>query len=903
MRSTRQAAGVALLLSLLPGRSAPGPLASPDLVLADVTIVDGSGAPARPRQVILIEGGRITAVLPASDPAAVAGIQAATGAGGQVLRGGWVIPGLIDGHVHLGTSARDPELTERLLRATVLGGVTTLRDMGGDTARVAAAARLAEQAPTPRVFSSYLVGGPAGRDLPGRRVFTPGTDPAAVVREAVAAGAAGLKLYDDLDSMAVQSLAAAARAAGLRVWGHAAIGPASPSVAVSAGLASLAHADQLVWAAESSGRAGGPDWRERRARLLAHTVPEDPAIVALLRRMAGAGAALDPTLTVIAAAAADSTGTPADRARIRAVFQFACRATRLAHRLGVPIVAGTDALGGSTPNLHAELQLLVDSAGLTPIEAIRAATGTAARVLGAADSLGQVAPGMVADLVLLAADPASDIRNTQRIVAVVRGGQVLRRDSPWRTPPLAQAPDTVVPPVADRMARITGQLGGAVTIAGDPVGGLTLAERMAHYRVPGVSLAVLDGDSIAWVAAWGTTARAGGIPVTPATRFQAGSISKPVAALAVLQLAGSGRVALDADLTDTLLAWGVVPEGARPGTPITLRRLLSHTAGLSVHGFDGYAAGTALPTLPQVLAGAPPANSGPIRLTEPPGEAVTYSGGGYVVVQRWLEQGTGRPFDRLADSLVLGPLGMGRSFFTAPGPGTRDLASGHRRDGTMLPGRWHRYPEMAAASLWSTPSDLARLVLAVQRGARGEPGPLAPAAVREFLTPVLADAGLGIFLGGTPVTRFTHSGSTEGYAALMVGGLDRGRGVIVMTNGDGGADLAMELVRAVAREYHWPDLAPVTRRVMPVDEARRSAVVGRYQLGPAWVIEVARDSLGLVAGPAGRRPQRLYPASEREFFFTFTADLRIEFVPGAAGGPDDLLWVDGTRMVRGHRLP
>lgn len=137
----------------------------------------------------------------------------------------------------------------------------------------------------------------------------------------------------------------------------------------------------------------------------------------------------------------------------------------------------------------------------------------------------------------------------------------------------------------------------------------------------------------------------------------------------------------------------------------------------------------------------------------------------------------------------------------------------------------------------------------------------------------------------------------------MVGGLDRGRGVIVMTNGDGGADLAMELVRAVAREYHWPDLAPVTRRVMPVDEARRSAVVGRYQLGPAWVIEVARDSLGLVAGPAGRRPQRLYPASEREFFFTFTADLRIEFVPGAAGGPDDLLWVDGTRMVRGHRLP
>ncbi|MBK7350301.1 MAG: serine hydrolase [Gemmatimonadetes bacterium] len=903
MRSTRPAAGVALLLSLIPGRSAPAPLAAPDLVLADVAIVDGSGAPARPRQVIFIQGGRITAVLPASDPAAAAGMRAATGTGGQVLHGGWVIPGLIDGHVHLGTSTRDPELTERLLRATVMGGVTSVRDMGGDTARVAAAARLGARAPTPRVFSSYLVGGPAGRPLPGRRVFTPGTDPSRVVREAVAAGATGLKLYDDLDSLAVRSLAVAARAAGLRVWGHASIGPSSPAVAVSSGLASLAHADQLVWAADSSGRTGGPDWRERRSQLLSRTVPEDPAIVALLRRMAEAGVALDPTLTVIANAAADSTGTPADRARIRELFQFACRATRLAHRLGVPIVAGTDALGGSTPNLHAELQLLVDSAGLTPLEAIRAATGTAARVLGAADSLGQVAPGMLADLVLLAADPASDIRNTQRIVAVVRGGQLLRPDGPWRTPPLARAPDTVVPPVSERMARITGRLGSAVTLAGDSMGGVTLADRMAHHRVPGVSMAVVDGDSIAWAAAWGTTARTGGTPVTPATRFQAGSISKPVAALVALQLAGSGQVALDADLTDTLQAWGVVPDSARPAVPITLRRLLSHTAGLSVHGFDGYAAGAALPTLPQVLAGVPPANSEPIRLTEVPGEAVTYSGGGYVVVQRWLEQQTGRRFDRLADRLVLGPLGLGRSFFTAPSPRTRDLASGHRRDGAMLPGRWHRYPEMTAASLWSTPTDLARLVLAVQRGARREPGPLPPAAVREFLTPVLADAGLGVFLGGTPVTRFTHSGSTEGYAALMVGGLDRGRGVVVMTNGDGGADLAMELVRAVAREYRWPDLAPATRRIRPVEEARLSAVVGRYQLGPTWVIEVARDSLGLIAGPAGRRPQRLLPASDREFFFTFTADLRIEFVPGAAGGPDDLLWVDGTRMVRGRRLP
>ena len=342
-----------------------------------------------------------------------------------------------------------------------------------------------------------------------------------------------------------------------------------------------------------------------------------------------------------------------------------------------------------------------------------------------------------------------------------------------------------------------------------------LAERMKRLNVPGVSVAVINHSAIEWARGYGVLRTGGHERVGLDTLFQAASISKPVAAAGTLRLVEQGKLDLDEDVNQALQSWKLPENDFTRDQKVTLRRLLSHAGGLTVSGFQGYAADEPLPTLVQILDGVPPANSAPVRVDIPPGTRWRYSGGGYVVLQQLLADVTGEPFPQFMREAVLDRVGMRHSTFDQPLPAhfTRNAAIGHRADGAPLEGRWHTYPELAAAGLWTTPSDLARFAIEIQAAATGRSHRLLSTKMAgEMVSRQIDHWGLGLRVDGFgEMRRFSHSGGNEGFRCFMVAYERTGQGAVVMTNSDNGGELAQELVVSVAREYRWPGYLPRAR--------------------------------------------------------------------------------------------
>ncbi|MDT9600095.1 serine hydrolase domain-containing protein [Sphingosinicella rhizophila] len=374
----------------------------------------------------------------------------------------------------------------------------------------------------------------------------------------------------------------------------------------------------------------------------------------------------------------------------------------------------------------------------------------------------------------------------------------------------------------------------AVTIKGQPVAHLRLADRMAHYKVPGVSVAIMEDCRIVFAKGYGVV-EAGGKAVDKDTLFQAASISKPVAALGALRLVEQDKLDLDADANVVLKGWKVPESPLATGHPVTLRGLLSHGAGLTVHGFGGYAADKPVPTIVQVLNGTAPANSNAVKLAMAPGSKWQYSGGGYTVAQLMMIEAAGKPFPALMKELVLDPAGMRRSSYEQPLPSARasEAALGHRGDGSAVPGRWHAYPEMAAAGLWTTPTDLLHYAEAVIRSDRGAPGALlGQALAKDMLKTQIGNWGLGPALNEAGKPReFSHGGANEGFRSQYYAFPDTCQGAAVMTNSDNGMGLAQEILRAIADSYHWPNpLASEERDAVALTPAISERFVGSYHL-------------------------------------------------------------------------
>jgi len=418
---------------------------------------------------------------------------------------------------------------------------------------------------------------------------------------------------------------------------------------------------------------------------------------------------------------------------------------------------------------------------------------------------------------------------------------------------------------AARIRRIEDSLLPRVLIAGQAVPTRTLADRMAHHRVPAVSVAVINGHRVEWAKAWGMADVAAGRPATERTLFQAASISKPVAATAALTLVEEGKLDLDADVNRYLTSWKMPDTSVAQGEKVTVRRLLTHTAGLTVHGFPGYARTERIPNAVDVLDGK--GNTDPVRIATRPGLLWRYSGGGYTVLQVLLGDVTGKPFDVLMRERVLAPAGMTLSTYASPLPEARwpEAATGYRPAGAPVEGDWHAYPEQAAAGLWTTPSDLARWGLAILSTYDGrEGGVLSPAMAQQMLTPGLGGYGLGPAVASG--VSFSHGGANEGFRCVLVVFFD-GRGAAVMTNSDRGADLAREILGTLAADYGWPDFAPLTKSVAEVDREGYTALAGTYRVeGRNLEAVIAVEGGRLYLSGTGIPRMELLPESDTVYF-------------------------------------
>lgn len=451
--------------------------------------------------------------------------------------------------------------------------------------------------------------------------------------------------------------------------------------------------------------------------------------------------------------------------------------------------------------------------------------------------------------------------------------------------------------VQSHIKRVEQGLLPAVLIKGDP--SWSIAERMKHYKVPGLSIAVIKDFRIDWARGYGVKDVATNELVTTNTIFQAGSISKSVNAMVAMKKVEQGKISLDENINNKLTSWKLPENEFTARKKVTLKNLLSHTAGTTVHGFPGYAVSETVPTLPQVLDGASPANTAAVRVDLEPGTRFRYSGGGTTIAQLAIMDVEKKPYPEVARETVLAPLQMTNSTYSQPLPDDwrKKAATGYRPGGAEVEGKIHVYPEMAAAGLWTTPTDLAKFAIEVQLSLAGRSNKvLTKESVQKMTTPVMDEVGLGFFIEkhGNAL-YFGHGGADEGFRAELLVSRDKGYGAVVMANSDNG-QILREVIRGLAREYGWDEFLPSPYEIIALDAAKSSDYTGRFQVNPDRVLKVTNQNGKLIAQPTGDPEFELLPISETTFVRR-DANIKYEFKrskPGSGGANGGATIGDGT---------
>ena len=345
---------------------------------------------------------------------------------------------------------------------------------------------------------------------------------------------------------------------------------------------------------------------------------------------------------------------------------------------------------------------------------------------------------------------------------------------------------------------------------------------MDHYDVPGVSIAVIDNGEIKWAKGYGIANTIEGQEVLTKTLFQAGSISKPLAALSVLKLKEDGKIELDEDVNNYLIDWKIPENDFTKDEKVTLRRLLTHSAGMTVHGFPGYQQTDSFPSIEAVLNGK--GNTAAIYVDTIPGSLWRYSGGGYTVMEKLVEDISGLPFEEYMAKNILLPMGMENSTYEQPLPSNLHASASAAYDnkGELIEGLWHNYPEQAAAGLWTTPIDLAKYCIEIQKVLAGKAdGILTQETVRMMLTKHKNDWGLGPSLTwDADSLRFQHGGKNAGFTNDMMAFAHRGKG----------GKLIGEILRSVSQYYSWGISHPRMVDTVELPLERLSLLAGQYKL-------------------------------------------------------------------------
>ncbi|MGN7866359.1 serine hydrolase [Chryseobacterium sp. 22458] len=436
----------------------------------------------------------------------------------------------------------------------------------------------------------------------------------------------------------------------------------------------------------------------------------------------------------------------------------------------------------------------------------------------------------------------------------------------------------------------------------------TLASRMKHYNVPGVSIAVIKNSKIIWSKTYGLADVESKIPVNSRTLFQAASMSKPVSVYAALSIVEKRKLDPDADMNTYLTSWKIPENQFTKDKKVSLKNIVSHTAGFTVSGFPGYEPGKSVPTLIQVLNGRNPANTSPVIVDQVPGKSFRYAGGGYCVMQQMLIDIEKKDFPTIMKENVLQPLNMKNSTFVQPLPEShvKWAATAYNMEGKRVQGRYHTYPEMAAAGLWTTAEDLAGFVIDIQNTLGNKSTNIVSQKTAEEFTSPFFDKfeGLGIFLENRKgETYFTHGGWNEGFSSKFIASKTSGDGVVVLTNTNK-PDFIEELVRSVAAVYQWPGYTNPVNKILPLKEEDFRHSIGRYRFNNYGLYRVYREKGKLMMSINDiENPVELIKVGENAYT-TRNWDYRSEFVKNPETGKMELVQIlqDKTIYSRNPQL-
>jgi CubicO group peptidase (beta-lactamase class C family) len=418
--------------------------------------------------------------------------------------------------------------------------------------------------------------------------------------------------------------------------------------------------------------------------------------------------------------------------------------------------------------------------------------------------------------------------------------------------------------VNEQIARVEANVSGGLIIDGKLY---SLTERMKHYNVQGLSVAVIDNYKIVWAKGYGYADKKENRKVTTNTLFEPGSISKSLNAVGILLLAQQGKVDLYQDINQYLVNWKFPYDTVSHGKKITTAQLLSHTAGLSVHGFPGYQRDSAIATVTDILDGRAPSNTEAVRSFTEPGQQVRYSGGGTLITQQMLTDLTKQRYEDYMYEQVLRPLGMTNSSYNQPPAVSKrkNLATGYKSNGNEVPGKYFVYPEKAAAGLWTTPTDICKYVIEMQRAYEGKSSKvLNQEMVKLHTTPVKYDLAMGTYIQNRNGEKyFNHTASNEGFTGVFIGGLTNGKGAAVFANSDD-APVMFELINSIAQVYNWKGFSkPEQITTVPVNDTLISKYIGDY-IADRIFSEVKKEKDGLYLWTDGIS-SKMYFTSSTDF--------------------------------------
>ena len=452
----------------------------------------------------------------------------------------------------------------------------------------------------------------------------------------------------------------------------------------------------------------------------------------------------------------------------------------------------------------------------------------------------------------------------------------------------------------DLIKRVETGLTNQVHIAGDST--WSIEERMKHYGIPGVSIAVIHNGKVAWAKGYGVLDKESKAPVTDKTLFQVSTIGMSLTAYAALRLVDQNKVTLSKDINSYLKSWKLPDSEFTKEKKVTLKNLLSHSAGINVHAFQGYDTDEPVPTLLEILNGTSPANSNPVTVDKAINENLWISAGGYTIIQQMMMDVEGKKFSELMNELVLQPLEMNNSRFdqSLSTAQLKRAATGYLRDGSMVKGKRHIYPELASNGLWATAEDLAKFVINIQLTLKDESNKgLSKDMAELMLTPSSKNRygqyGLGFLLyDKKDDVYFEHHGWSAGFYSRMTAHKDNGYGVVVLTNTPLPA-FVFEVFRSVALAYEWDNYFPVYKK-MEIEQSLADQITGRYSNNGRVVQVFQKDNQLFYKNIVDSKAEELVKVSDSSFARRNSSRI-IQFKPNSENKTLNLLYInsnDGT---------